>query len=97
MFIDVLLDWMVLFKDSTSFWDKAVISGCLVPFSIINRPCYHWPSRQWDRLYLVTWNCRHIDNAEAKPLIRSVCAVHGYTCPEICTPEELMGGASDEG
>jgi predicted nucleic acid-binding protein len=44
--------------------------------------------------YLVTWNCRHIDNAEAKPLIRSVCAVHGYTCPEICTPEELMGGAS---
>ena len=46
--------------------------------------------------YLVTWNCRHIDNAEAKPLIRSVCAVHGYTCPEICTPEELMGGATCE-
>jgi len=42
--------------------------------------------------YLITWNCRHIDNAEAKPLIRSVCAVHGYKCPEICTPEELMGG-----
>jgi predicted nucleic acid-binding protein len=47
--------------------------------------------------YLVTWNCRHIDNAEAKPLIRSVCAVHGYVCPEICTPEELMGGTPDEG
>lgn len=47
--------------------------------------------------YLVIWNCRHIDNAEAKPLIRSVCAVHGYVCPEICTPEELMGGASREG
>ncbi len=47
--------------------------------------------------YLVTWNCRHIDNAEAKPLIRSVCAVHGYTCPEICTPEELMGGKPYEG
>jgi len=41
--------------------------------------------------YLVTWNCRHIDNAETKPLIRSVCAIHGYACPEICTPEELMG------
>jgi hypothetical protein len=46
--------------------------------------------------YLVTWNCRHIDNAETKPLIRSVCAVHGYTCPEICTPEELMGGIPNE-
>ncbi len=41
--------------------------------------------------YLLTWNCRHIDNAENKPVIRSICAKHGYTCPEICTPEELMG------
>ena len=46
--------------------------------------------------YLLTWNCRHIDNAETKPIVRSVCAAHGYTCPEICTPEELMGG-QDEG
>ena len=41
--------------------------------------------------YLLTWNCRHIDNAEMKPLMRSVCVVHGYSCPEICTPLELMG------
>ena len=41
--------------------------------------------------YLLTWNYRHIDNAEIKPLVRSVCANHGFTCPEICTPEELMG------
>jgi predicted nucleic acid-binding protein len=42
--------------------------------------------------YLLTWNCRHIDNAEKKPVIRKVCALKGYTCPEICTPLELMGG-----
>ena len=47
--------------------------------------------------YLLTWNCRHIDNAEKKPAIRAVCAIAGYPCPEICTPEELMGGLSDEG
>lgn len=41
--------------------------------------------------YLLTWNCRHLDNAEMKPVMRGVCAVHGYTCPEICTPLELMG------
>jgi len=46
--------------------------------------------------YLLTWNCRHIDNAETKPIVRSVCATHGYACPEICTPEELMGD-QDEG
>ena len=47
--------------------------------------------------YLLTWNCRHIDNAETKPLMRSVCAIHLHTCPEICTPLELMGGENDEG
>ena len=40
--------------------------------------------------YLLTWNCRHIDNAATKPLIRSICAVAGYQCPEICTPLELL-------
>ncbi len=40
--------------------------------------------------YLLTWNCRHIDNAATKPIIRSICAVTGYTCPEICTPLELL-------
>ena len=40
--------------------------------------------------YLLTWNCRHIDNAAVKPLIRSICAVAGYPCPEICTPLELL-------
>jgi predicted nucleic acid-binding protein len=40
--------------------------------------------------YLLTWNCRHIDNAALRPLLRSVCALAGYRCPEICTPLELL-------
>jgi len=40
--------------------------------------------------YLLTWNCRHIDNAVRKPLIRRLCQEYGYPCAEICTPEELM-------
>jgi predicted nucleic acid-binding protein len=40
--------------------------------------------------YLLTWNFRHIDNAASKPIIRSICAVAGYACPEICTPLELL-------
>jgi hypothetical protein len=46
--------------------------------------------------YLLTWNCGHIDNAERKPAIRAVCAIEGFPCPEICTPEELMGESTDE-
>jgi hypothetical protein len=45
--------------------------------------------------YLLTWNCRHIDNAEKKPIIRRVCEANGYACPEICTPIELMGDKDD--
>ncbi len=41
--------------------------------------------------YLLTWNCRHINNAEIKPLFRSVCDEKGFLCPEVCTPLELMG------
>jgi len=40
--------------------------------------------------FLLTWNCRHINNAETKPIIRSICMVAGYSCPEICTPQELL-------
>ena len=41
--------------------------------------------------YLLTWNYRHIDNAETKPIVRAVCLENGYAYPEICTPQELMG------
>jgi hypothetical protein len=41
--------------------------------------------------YLLTWNYRHIDNAETKPIIRKVCLANSYSYPEICTPRELMG------
>jgi hypothetical protein len=45
--------------------------------------------------YLLTWNCRHLDNAERKPAVRRVCAEAGFPCPEICTPQELMGDEDD--
>ena len=31
----------------------------------------------------------------AAPLTRSVCVANGHTCPEICTPQELMGVSED--
>jgi len=46
--------------------------------------------------YLLTWNCRHIDNAEKKPMIRRICQNYGFVCPEIATPIELMGVNEDD-
>jgi predicted nucleic acid-binding protein len=41
--------------------------------------------------YLLTWNCKHIANAEMRPVIESVCRNMGFIPPILCTPEELMG------
>ncbi len=46
--------------------------------------------------YLLTWNFRHIDNAAKKPIIRSICIAAGYSCPEICTPMELLQEDEDD-
>ncbi len=41
--------------------------------------------------YLLTWNCKHIANAEIRNIVAAVSYEHGYGAPVICTPEELMG------
>jgi predicted nucleic acid-binding protein len=41
--------------------------------------------------YLVTWNFRHIANAETRATIEQVCRDHGYVPPLICSPDELLG------
>jgi hypothetical protein len=41
--------------------------------------------------FLVTWNCVHIANATIARALTLTCREHGYECPVICTPEELMG------
>lgn len=42
--------------------------------------------------YLLTWNCKHIANAERFEAIERTCVEHGYKSPIICTPDELCGG-----
>lgn len=42
--------------------------------------------------YLLTWNMRHIANAELRPPIEAACRRAGYAPPVIATPDMLMGG-----
>jgi hypothetical protein len=41
--------------------------------------------------YLLTWNCKHLANAQIARRIAKVCERQGQRMPIICTPEELMG------
>ena len=47
--------------------------------------------------YLLTWNLRHIANAELRPRLEAACRARGYRPPVLCTPDELMGSSTDGG
>ena len=40
--------------------------------------------------FLLTWNCTHLANRVIHRAIVRTCEVHGFRCPEVCTPEQLM-------
>lgn len=41
--------------------------------------------------YLLTWNCKHIANAQIQRKLTEISLDFGYKLPTICTPYELMG------
>ena len=45
--------------------------------------------------YLLTWNFKHINNAETKTIIMELVESSGYVCPQLCSPEELGGISND--
>jgi hypothetical protein len=40
--------------------------------------------------FLLTWNFRHLANAQMQPSILEVCASQGYRPPTICAPDALF-------
>ena len=42
--------------------------------------------------FLLTWNCRHIANAEIVKSLERIVARQGYVLPVLRTPYELLGG-----
>ena len=39
---------------------------------------------------LVTWNFAHLNNPFTRMMIRQIVENEGFSCPEICSPEELL-------
>ena len=44
-----------------------------------------------DMDYLLTWNYRHLANAEMRRAVRTLLEHEGWPVPAICLPEELLG------
>jgi hypothetical protein len=45
--------------------------------------------------YLLTWNCKHIANAQIQRKLAAISLDLGYELPIICTPYELLGDYND--
>ena len=43
----------------------------------------------WKADYLLTWNCKHIANAQIVRQLEKYVKTYGYDLPSICTPEAL--------
>jgi PIN domain len=41
--------------------------------------------------YLLTWNCKHIANAQIQRTLAQISFDFGYELPILCTPYELLG------
>jgi hypothetical protein len=41
--------------------------------------------------YLLTWNCKHMANAQIQRKLAQISSDLGYILPVICTPYELIG------
>jgi len=39
---------------------------------------------------IITWNFTHLNNPFTRKKVRKIVEAEGYSCPEICSPEELL-------
>ena len=69
---------------------EALVHGGPLPEKAV-RDAVHIAVAAVHRLhFLLTWNCKHIANAQMFGRMREICTAHGFECPVICTPRELM-------
>ena len=70
---------------------QAIIGSGVIPPCAV-RDAAHIATAAVHRIdYLLTWNCRHLANAQIMRKIEEVCGRLSERMPLICTPEELMG------
>ena len=78
---------------------KSVYIETSIPSYLAARPSRDIRVAAWQEITVQWWESARnrydlytseIVVADTKPLIRSICALAGYSCPEICTPQELL-------
>lgn len=77
-------------EESVKLAEQLVVNGALPPKAI--EDAMHIAVATVNGAdYLLTWNFKHIANAEMRAKIEAVCRDAGYEPPVICSPQELLG------
>jgi len=85
------LEGLDLTPGAESLTQAILASGALPPLA--GRDAAHVAVAAFHGVdYLLTWNCKHLANAQIMRKMESVCQGLGFRMPIICTPEALMGG-----
>jgi hypothetical protein len=77
--------------DEANSLTKAIIGAGILPPHVIRDAGHVAVAAVHAVDYLLTWNCKHLANAQIARRISVVCEKLGRKMPTICTPEELMG------
>jgi hypothetical protein len=77
-------------KDA-EFLTRAVMAAGILPPHAFPDAAHVAVSAVHNVDYPITWNCKHLANAQIARRIAIVCERLNYKMPIICTPEELMG------
>lgn len=82
---------MLEVTESAQSLTQAIVGSGVIPPRAV-RDAAHIATAAVHRIdYLLTWNCRHLANAQIMRRTEKVCDDLSYRMPLICTPEELMG------
>jgi hypothetical protein len=69
---------------------KGMLSDGIIPVVAANDAVHLGLAAAHGMDFLLTWNCRHLNNRALDRRIRRLCQSFGLDCPVICTPAELM-------
>ncbi len=72
------------------FLTLAIMNAGVLPQKAIRDAAHIAVASVYGVEYLLTWNCKHLANAQISKRIQKVCEQHGYQMPLICTPEVLL-------
>ena len=74
---------------SRALTDRLMVGGVLPPSA--RSDAEHVSIASVHRIaYLLSWNCAHLANVNIASKLAAICRFEGYSCPTLCTPEQLL-------